>query len=67
MLERMQENTSVTVKIDPSIHSAMKSLARNKRVHIALLYEQAAELFLNEQNKAKLSSKKGNVPAASSR
>lgn len=53
----IQEMRPVTINIEPSIHNAMKYLAKSKRVHISLLYEQAAEAFLNLQNGPKNGSK----------
>jgi len=57
----------VTIHIDGSYHSAMKQLAKKKRVLISLLYEQAVEAFLDTQNRiqntSKIIVKKTNVPA----
>lgn len=48
----------VTIRIDPTIHNAMRTMARQQRVHISLLYERAAESFLNEKNNTKKDAKK---------
>lgn len=62
-------NTSkmVTIHIDESYHTAMKGLAKSKRVLISLLYEQAVEAYLDTENKRKIPVKKTNGLRAVSR
>lgn len=51
MIEKMYP---VTIRIDSTIHAAMKSAAKQKRVHISLIYEQAAEAYLTQENSSNL-------------
>lgn len=54
----------ITIRIDPTIHNAMKIRAKAQRVQISLLYEQAAEAFLEPKNSPKKAENKANGNAA---
>lgn len=41
----------ITIQIDPSLHLAMRELAKRKQVHTSFLYGEAVEKFLDEQAK----------------
>jgi len=42
----------VTIRIDETIHNAMRNKAKLLRIQVSLLYEQAAEQYLNERNRS---------------
>lgn len=41
------EIQNVTIKIDPALHLAMKDLAKRRQVHVAYLYAEAVEAYLD--------------------
>lgn len=67
MPQIIESTRSVTIRIDETIHNGMKTRARQQRLHLSLLYEQAAEAFLNGQNNLKKDVKKANALPVQSR
>jgi predicted transcriptional regulator len=62
-METIEISKMVTIHIDESFHTAMKSLARQRKVLISNVYEQAVELYLDHQNNPQKTAKKTNVSA----
>jgi len=48
-LENQLEEKSITIKLEPSLHNAMKALAKSRAVHITYVYTEAIEQYLNRQ------------------
>jgi len=39
----------VTIHIDPSLHTAMRELAKKRQVHLSYVYAEAVESYLDQQ------------------
>jgi predicted transcriptional regulator len=44
----------VTIRLDLDLHRAMKKLAKERRVHISYLYQEACEEYLNKAVQKKI-------------
>ena len=57
-MESTQQNQSsvdelgirpITIQIDPSLHLAMRELAKKRQVHLSYVYAEAVEAYLDQQ------------------
>lgn len=48
--ELLPELKHVTIVIDPALHTAMREIARRKRMNVGRVYEECIEAFLNQTN-----------------
>lgn len=39
----------ITIQIDPSLHVAMRELAKKRQVHLSYVYAEAVENYLDQQ------------------
>ena len=44
------ERKAITIFIEPSLHLAMKKIARNNQRHIGATYNDALEMYVNHVN-----------------